>query len=252
MKLKKNTLTAAIIIIGNEILSGRTKDQNLNVISLFLEERGIRVVEARVIPDTHDFISQTVKEMSDKYTYVFTTGGIGPTHDDITPESVSMAFNQKHIIHPEARADMAKHYGDENLNEARLRMATMPEDAELIYNKISFAPGFKIKNVFVMAGIPHIMKAMLESVADYLDNGDKIHSYTIKCHCKESDIAKMLADLQHKYDDHIEIGSYPFKEEEIYGTNLVLRSTNQDELSSAGNDLMTLLKNEHYDPILTS
>ena len=238
MKLKENTLTAGVIIIGNEILSGRTKDQNINTLAVFLEERGIRLVEVRVIPDVHAFIAETVKTLSDKYTYVFTTGGIGPTHDDITAESISMGFDQKHMINKEALSDMEKFYGKENMTEGHLRMATMPKDAELIYNKISIAPGFKLKNVFVLAGIPNVMKAMLESTKPYLETGEKMHAHTIKCYCRESAIYKMLHDLQDKYDDHVEIGSYPFKEgEKDYGTNLVLRSQAPYELEKATDEL---------------
>lgn len=246
MKINLKGLTAGVLIIGDEILSGRTQDVNLQAISQHLEEFGIRVIEVRVIPDERDYIAEAVRTFSEKYKYVFTTGGIGPTHDDITAASVAYAFGLKNIVNEEALKAMTDAYGKDKINSGHVQMASMPEGSELIYNSVSIAPGFKIKNVFVMAGIPNIMRVMLESAGSFLERGPKMQTTTIECFCRESRIAKLLEDLQTKYDEDVEIGSYPFRKDEHLGTNLVLRSTNSEALVKASSELYDALMAEDY------
>jgi molybdenum cofactor synthesis domain-containing protein len=246
MKINLKGLTAGVLIIGDEILSGRTQDVNLQAISKHLEEFGIRVIEARVIPDDRDYIAEAVRDFSAKYKYVFTTGGIGPTHDDITAASISYAFGLKNVVNAEALQTMTDAYGKDRINSGHIQMASMPEGAQLVCNSVSVAPGFKIKNVFVMAGIPHIMKVMLESADSFLERGPRMQSKTIECFCRESLIAKLLESLQNKYEEDVEIGSYPFRQGEELGTNLVLRSTNPDSLTNVSHELFEALMAEGY------
>lgn len=246
MKINLKGLTAGVLIIGDEILSGRTQDVNLQAISQHLEEFGIRVIEARVIPDDKEYIAEAVRHFSNKYTYVFTTGGIGPTHDDITAASVAYAFDLPNIVNAEALKTMTDVLGKDKINSGHVQMASMPEGAELVCNSVSVAPGFKIKNVFVMAGIPHIMKVMLESAGAFLERGPKMQSKTIECFCRESLIVKLLEDLQNKYDEDVEIGSYPFRNDEDLGTNLVLRSTNPESLTNVSDELFEALRTQGY------
>jgi molybdenum cofactor synthesis domain-containing protein len=223
---------ASLIIIGNEILSGRTQDVNLAYLAAELNTIGVTLAEARVIPDVPDTIVDTVNELRVKYDYVFTTGGIGPTHDDITSECIARAFGVEYEINAEAHAILKAHYKEGDLNEARLRMAKMGRGAELVENPISKAPGYRLENVFVMAGVPVIMKGMFQSMKHLLDGGTPTQSRTIGSIIPEGRIAEGLGQVQADYSD-VDVGSYPFYKDGVNGTNLVLRSTNEVQLEAA-------------------
>lgn len=226
--MNNKKITAAIIIIGDEILSGRTIDQNINFTACELIELGIILKEVRVIGDNEKEIITTVNDLRQKYDYIFTSGGIGPTHDDITANSIAKAFNQKLELNLQAQEILFKHYGKENVNAARLKMAYLPKNAKLLNNPISSAPGFNIENVFVMAGIPKIYKAMFESCKSLLNNGEKIFSHEIIINLTESIIALDLTKIQDQYPN-ISIGSYPFDG----GTSLVFRSIDLQKINEA-------------------
>tara|TARA_B100001939_G_scaffold344556_2_gene359205 strand:+ start:4759 stop:5517 length:759 start_codon:yes stop_codon:yes gene_type:complete len=235
--MKNQTIvTAAVILIGDEILSGRTKDANLNHLALWLGERGISLREARVIPDEGDVIVRTVNELRHSFDYVFTTGGIGPTHDDITAEYIARAFGVPFRQNPEAVKIMTDHYGKENLTEARLRMTMMPEGATLIANPVSRAPGFQMENVFVMAGIPVVMQAMLKDIEPRLVGGDKMHTITMHVYEGESFFAQCLTEVNEAFET-VTIGSYPFHRNRTYGASFVLRSAFPDDLAKAAAQL---------------
>tara|TARA_B100001564_G_scaffold358250_1_gene376438 strand:- start:1404 stop:2126 length:723 start_codon:yes stop_codon:yes gene_type:complete len=220
------SLTAALIIIGNEILSGRTQDKNLNFLANELGSMGIQLMEVRVIPDIESTIIDTVNTLRNSFSYVFTTGGIGPTHDDITSASVAKALNMELYRHPEAVERLRGYYAsDDELTDARLKMADVPSGAILIDNPVTSAPGYKVENVFVLAGIPKIMQAMFEACKPYLENGSIVHSKEVSAFVSESQIASRLADIQGRYPE-VEIGSYPFKKDNQYGVSVVLRSQN--------------------------
>lgn len=224
--------TAAILIIGNEILSGRTQDANTQFLCHQLTKIGIDVIEARTIRDEVEKIIETVRELSTAHTYVFTTGGLGATHDDITAACMARAFHRPLTKHPQAVTLLSDFYQD-RLNEARLRMALMPEGAILIDNPISTAPGFQIENVFCLAGVPSIMQAMLETLIPRLNHGAKIYQVTLCCKLTENTIADELAQIQESFPE-VEIGSYPFFQPTgDFGVNLVLRSRNRDDLNQS-------------------
>jgi molybdenum cofactor synthesis domain-containing protein len=225
-------VTACVLIIGNEILSGRTQDENLAFLAKGLNEVGVRLREARVIPDVAETIVSTVNEARQKYDYVFTTGGIGPTHDDITSPCVAEAFGVPLIIHPEARRILESHYPPGALNEARLRMAQVPEGATLLLNPISRAPGFRMGNVFVLPGVPQIMRAIFSELQHGLKGGAKVFSRSVSCALGEGNLAKPLAEIQAQYAD-LEIGSYPYFRRADFGTTLVLRGTDRERLAEA-------------------
>jgi molybdenum cofactor synthesis domain-containing protein len=233
-------VTACLVIIGNEILSGRTQDANLPYLSKGLNGVGIRLREARVIPDVAETIIATVREVRDKFDYVFTTGGIGPTHDDITAESIARAFGVALILHPEARRLLEGHYPPGALNEARLRMAHVPEGAVLLENPVSRAPGFRIGNVFVLPGVPVIMRAMFDSFKHGLVGGPVMLSSTVSCGLPEGVLARDLAALQARYAD-LEIGSYPYFRLGTPGTSLVIRGTDAGRLAGAVAELQALI-----------
>ena len=234
--------TACILIIGNEILSGRTKDVNLGYLAERLTALGIDVAEARVIADDADIIADTVNACRAAHDYVFTTGGIGPTHDDITADSVAQAFGVKNVLNPTAVALLTSAYKDERaLNEARLRMAHAPEGAILIDNPVSKAPGFQIGNVFVMAGVPRIMQAMFEGIVDRLIGGPPMLSRTLSVYLAEGDMATPLSQLQDRYDD-VEMGSYPFYRARKFGCSIVLRSRDQAHLDAAASALDAIMR----------
>ncbi|MFN3232496.1 MAG: competence/damage-inducible protein A [Alphaproteobacteria bacterium] len=225
---KEKTVTACLIIIGNEILSGRTQDANLAYLAKWLnEEAGIQLTETRVILDIEDTIVETVNECRSKFDYVFTTGGIGPTHDDITSPSVAKAFGLEWELHPEAHELLKEYYGPEGLTSARARMAFTPKGAELVENPISKAPGFQVENVFVMAGIPVVMQAMLDSLKHRLTGGKPVRSRSVRVHLPESQIATTLRELQ-EANANSDIGSYPFYHKGKGGTSIVVRSTDED------------------------
>lgn len=234
-------VTACVLIIGNEILSGRTQDSNLAYIAAGLNEVGVTLREARAIPDIAETIIATVNEVRAKYDYVFTTGGIGPTHDDITSESVAHAFGVAWTLHPEAHRIFLDHYKPGELNEARLRMAHTPEGASLIRNAVSRAPGFRIGNVFVMAGIPRVMQAMFDNIKHDLKGGRPMLSRTVSCHLAEGVIAKGLGEIQGRYAD-LEIGSYPFYRRGEFGTSLVLRGREETRLVAATQEVVAMVK----------
>ncbi|GAB4357880.1 MAG: molybdopterin-binding protein [Kiloniellaceae bacterium] len=235
-------VTACLLIIGNEILSGRTQDKNLAFLGQGLNELGIRLMEVRVIPDIEAVIVDTLNDVRRRFDYVFTTGGIGPTHDDITADCVAKAFGLPLIVNPEARAILAAHYaatGGE-LTAARLRMARTPEGATLIENPVSRAPGFQVDNVFVMAGIPAVMQAMFASVKHRLAGGEPLRSRTLAVEMGESFVADGLAALQARFPT-VEIGSYPFSRDGVFGTRLVLRATDEAVLDAAAAALEALI-----------
>jgi molybdenum cofactor synthesis domain-containing protein len=237
-------VSAAIIIIGNEVLSGRTQDSNIRFLAKGLHDVGIRLREVRIIADLETAIIDAIHHLRDRYDYVFTTGGIGPTHDDITSESIAKAFNVPLILDPRAVACLKDYIPPEDLNEARLRMARIPEGADLIDNPVSRAPGFKIGNVYVMAGVPKIMQAMFEGLKPSLIGGQKILTKSITIYCKEGTIASELSDIQKDFKDD-DIGSYPFFDSKNYGTVIVTRSINQSHLDQIGLRLFSLAQTYH-------
>src|SRR5215216_583655 len=221
----QNTVTAAILVIGDEILSGRTKDKNIGYIAEYLTDIGIELREVRVVPDMENEIIDALNAMRRRYTYVFTTGGIGPTHDDITADCVAKAFGVSIDVDPRARALLLTRIAERDLNEARLRMARIPAGAELILNKVSAAPGFRIGNVHVMAGVPSIMQAMLDEVAPTLRTGVKMLSESVRADCREGEIGKAHPEVM--------IGSYPFQDDGRPNTNIVVRARDQAKLAAA-------------------
>ena len=234
-------MKAALIIIGNEILSGRTQDKNLSYLANWLNEIGIQLSEVRVIRDEENIIIDTVNHLRSEYDYVFTTGGIGPTHDDITSLSIARAFGVELEINEKALAILKEYYKDGELTEARMKMTMIPVGAELVDNPVSKAPGFKMDNVFVMAGIPSIMQGMLEGARMFLKGGDVVKSMSIDVFTPESNVAQALTDLQKKYND-VEIGSYPFSKDNRFGTTLVMRSSDEKRLHQCDEELKELMK----------
>ena len=234
-------MKAALIIIGNEILSGRTKDKNLAYLAEWLNEIGIQLYEVRVIRDDENEIIDCVNLLRRKYNYVFTTGGIGPTHDDITTESIAKAFNVELETNPEALKILQSYYKEGELNEARLKMTLLPKGAELVENPVTKAPGFKMENVFVMAGIPSIMQGMLEGAKTFLKIGNKMTSKSIDVFMPESYVAEELSKIQDNYPE-VEIGSYPFNKEGQFGTSLVMRSANLNTLELCASDVTEMAK----------
>jgi molybdenum cofactor synthesis domain-containing protein len=231
--------TAGIIIIGDEILSGRTKDANINWIASELTKLGIRLVEAIVICDDIETIKKTVNTYTKNYTYVFSCGGIGPTHDDITTESVAKAFNQKLEKNQDAMRRLKLHYEGTNIefNEARQKMAIVPTNSILIDNPVSAAPGYRIENLFVFAGVPKIMQGMFHSITHELTGGKKLMSKTVSCNIGEGLIAKDLEIIESKYVS-VKIGSYPYFKPGSFGTSVVLRSENKTELDNASQEVL--------------
>jgi molybdenum cofactor synthesis domain-containing protein len=232
---------AGLIIIGNEILSGRTTDANTPWIAEQLTQRGIYLAEVRIIPDVEQIIIDTVHALREKFDYVFTTGGIGPTHDDITSGSIARAFNLPLVRDQEAFTVLEKYYGLENLTPPRAKMALIPQGAKLIPNPVSAAPGFIVENVYVMAGVPRIMQAMLDHILDEIKAGKPIMSNTIACNLPESKIAEDLMAVQDKYPN-IDIGSYPHYRGGTLGLSLVLRGTDNDSLDQATREVVELVK----------
>tara|TARA_B100001564_G_C20619285_1_gene661501 strand:+ start:442 stop:1191 length:750 start_codon:yes stop_codon:yes gene_type:complete len=239
----KKKVNAAILIIGNEILSGRTQDKNIIFISNWLNTNcGITVNEVRIIPDIEKIIVENVQILSKKFNYLFTTGGIGPTHDDITAQSISKAFKVKYEYHSEAYAILEKYYGKKKFNDGRKKMAKMPRGAKLIYNPSSAAPGFITKNVLSLPGVPSILNSMIENCKRYLVLGSKIHSRTINLYTVESNIAKNLGQIQKKYKKSVDIGSYPFFRLGKIGVAVVTRSSSLTKLKTVNKELMKLVK----------
>ncbi len=223
-------VTGCLIIIGNEILSGRTQDTNLAHLARVLNERGVRMVEARVIPDVTETIVDTVNECRAKFDYVFTTGGIGPTHDDITADCIAEAFGTEIEMHPEVVALIKKREAPPEVMASRLRMARIPKGATLINNPTGGPPGFRLENVFVMAGVPMVMQAMASTFDEStLQGGDPVRSRSIGAYLGEGQVAVRLGEIQKEHPD-VDLGSYPFYRQDGYGTNLVMRGTDEQEL----------------------
>jgi molybdenum cofactor synthesis domain-containing protein len=237
------TYTAALLIVGNEILSGRTTDANLPYIAGRLNALGIRLEEVRVVADIEAEIVDAVNALRARYTYVFTTGGIGPTHDDITADCVAKAFGVPLIENADARRRLQKRYDESGieLNEARLRMARTPEGATLIDNPVSAAPGFQVENVFVMAGVPKIMQAMFESLRDRLVGGEPLLSRSIACRLPEGQLAQGLGEIQARHDG-VDIGSYPSYSSAGFGVAVVLRHTDPAVLDAAAAEVSALIR----------
>ncbi|SFE32999.1 competence/damage-inducible protein A [Roseivivax sediminis] len=226
--------TAAMLVIGDEILSGRTRDANLHHLAQQFTAAGIDLAEARVVADDHDTIVAAVNALRARYDIVVTSGGIGPTHDDITADAIAAAFGADIDVREDARALMAAHYAQtgRELNEARLRMARIPDGAELIENEVSAAPGFILGNVYVMAGVPSVFNAMLARVLPTLNTGTPLLSASVRVERAEGDIAGPLRDLAKEYGD-LAFGSYPFRDGDVYGANVVVRGTDKARIDSA-------------------
>lgn len=222
--------TAGLVVIGDEILSGRTHDKNIAQVASWLQVQGIRLSEVRIVPDVIERIVEAVNALREGYDYLFTTGGIGPTHDDITVDAVSQALGVPVIIHPEARAILEKYYADKGgLTEGRLRMARVPDGAELIPNRMSGAPGIRIGNVHLMAGVPHITAGMLDALTGSLEGGAPLISETVGGFIPESEVSILLRDVENAYEN-CQIGSYPFFRDGRVGSNFVVRSTDRADL----------------------
>ena len=239
----KKKVNAAILIIGNEILSGRTQDKNIAFISSWLNTKcGISVKEVRIIPDIEKTIIENVLLLSKKFNYLFTTGGIGPTHDDITAQSISKAFKVKYEFHQEAYGILEKYYGKKKFNDGRKKMAKMPRGAKLIYNPSSAAPGFITKNVLSLPGVPSILNSMIENCKKYLSKGARTYSKTINLFTVESNIANEIGRIQNKFKRFVNIGSYPFFRLGKIGVSLVLRSTSKIYLKKVEKEIKNFIK----------
>jgi len=240
--MSKNTkYNAAILIIGNEILSGRTKDTNTSTLATWLNSIGVNVAEVRVVPDLEDIIVNTLNTLRKTYDYVFTTGGIGPTHDDITAKSVSKAFGLKYEIHKEAFKILESYYKVGEFNEGRQKMVWMPENANLILNPTSGAPGFSVENIFCLPGVPSILKSMLGALKNNIVGGKPILSHTISLRTVESEIASSLTEVQNK-NKEVEIGSYPFFQAGKLGVSIVIRSENQSEIDNCSSQILKFVE----------
>jgi len=244
--------TAALAVIGDEILSGRTQDKNVAQLATWLNDQGIRLAEVRVIPDNMAKIGETVNMLRRAHDYVFTTGGIGPTHDDITVDAIAAAFGVPVIVHPEARRMLEDYYRNRPdgivLTEARLRMARVPEGAELLPNPSSGAPGVKMGNVYILAGVPHIAAAMLEALTGKLEGGRPVVSVTIGARAPESDVAELLRETEQAHPG-VAIGSYPFFKDGQYGANFVVRSDDGGLARSTADELAQRLAEAGFEPV---
>ncbi len=240
-------VTAGLVIIGNEILSGRTRDAVLAHMAIRLNEWGVQMREVRVVPDDMEAIAGAVNALRGQYNYVFTTGGIGPTHDDITADAIAAAFGVPLEQNAEAVALLETQYGGD-LNEARLRMARVPRGGRLVENPVSMAPGFEIENVFVLAGVPVIMRAMLESVRHRISGAEPVQSRTVKVFRRESDLAAGLEAIQARYGQ-VDIGSYPFFRNQRVGANLVLRSPDTRALDAAASEVRDMIRDLGEEPV---
>ena len=240
--MTKNTkVNAAILIIGNEILSGRTQDTNTSTLANWLNSIGVKVNEVRVVPDIEKKIIDNLNDLKTENDYVFTTGGIGPTHDDITAQSVAKAFDLKYEIHKEAFKILEAYYKPGEFNEGRQKMVWMPENAELILNPTSGAPGFSVKNVFCLPGVPSILKSMLGGLKNRIVGGQPILSHTISLRTVESEIASSLTKVQDK-NKEVEIGSYPFFHAGKLGVSIVLRSEDQSKIDICNSQILEFIK----------
>ena len=242
----KKEITAGIIIIGNEVLSGRTKDINTSTLAKWLNSLGIEVKEVRIIPDIETKIIETVNHLRKKFDYIFTTGGIGPTHDDITAESISKAFDLKYDFHKDAYSILEKYYKPGEFNDGRQKMAKMPTSAKLILNPTSGAPGFYIENVFCLPGVPSILQSMIGGLNNVLIGGDPILNLTISLKTVESEIAKSITEIQNN-NNEVEIGSYPFFRAGKLGVSIVLRSSNKKKLDACNSEILEFVKSKEIE-----
>ena len=250
MSNSERVWTAALVVIGDEILSGRTPDKNVAQLALWLNDHGIRLAEVRIVPDDAERIGDAVNALRAVHDYLFTTGGIGPTHDDITVDAIAAAFGVPVVVHPEARRILDDYYRDRpgGLTEARLRMARAPEGAELIPNPTSGAPGVRMGNVYILAGVPHIAASMLEALTGRLEGGRPVVSVTIGARAPESDVADLLRETE---ADHpgVAIGSYPFFKDGRYGANFVIRSADGELARTTGEVLSQRLREAGFEPV---
>lgn len=244
------TWTAALLVIGDEILSGRTQDKNVAQVAVWLNEQGIRLAEVRVVPDDVERIGAALNALRASHDYLFTTGGIGPTHDDITVDAVAAAFGVAVVIDPRARKILEDYYRDRplGLTEARLRMARVPEGAELLENPSSGAPGIRMANVYILAGVPSIAASMLEALSGKLEGGRPVMSVTVGARAAESDVADLLRETEAAHPG-VAIGSYPFFKDGGYGANFVIRSEDGELARATGADLAQRLRGAGYDPV---
>ena len=247
----KKEIIAGIIIIGNEILSGRTQDINTKTISLWLNTIGIKVTEVKIIPDIEKTIIDTVNEFKKRFNYVFTSGGIGPTHDDITAQSVSKAFSIEYGPHKEAMKILENYYQPGEFSEGRQKMAWMPISAKLIYNPSSGAPGFNVENVYCLPGVPSILKSMIGGITNDLVGGDPIISHTLSLRTVESEIAKSLSNVQDNNKD-VDIGSYPFFKAGKLGVSIVLRSPEQKKIDKCNSEILKFVKEKNIELVENS
>jgi molybdenum cofactor synthesis domain-containing protein len=247
---EQKTWTAALVVIGDEILSGRTQDRNVAQLATWLNDQGIRLGEVRIVPDDQGRIVETVNALRSSHDYLFTTGGIGPTHDDITVDAIAAAFEVPVVVHPEARAILEDYYRGRpgGLNDARLRMARVPEGAELLPNPSSGAPGVKIGNVYILAGVPHIAASMLEALTGRLEGGRPVVSVTLGARAAESEVADLLRETEAAHPG-VAIGSYPFFKDGRYGANFVIRSEDGELARECGDQLAAGLREAGYEPV---
>jgi molybdenum cofactor synthesis domain-containing protein len=244
------TWTAARVVIGDEIRSGRTQDRNVAQLATWLNDQGVRLVEVRVVPDDMDRIGEAVNALRTRHDYLFTTGGIGPTHDDITVDAIAAALGVPVIVHPEARAILEAYYRGRpgGLTDARLRMARTPEGAELLDNRYSGAPGIRVGNIYILAGVPAIAASMIESLAGKLEGGRPVVSVTIGARAAESDVADLLRETEAAHPG-VAIGSYPFFRDGGHGANFVIRSEDGDLARATGQELAQRLRAAGYEPV---
>lgn len=235
-------VTAALILIGNELLSGRVADENMHYIANSLVDAGITLVEVRVIPDDCDLIVRTVRELKAQVNYVFTTGGIGPTHDDITAECIARAFNQSLVQDPETADVLRKYFHEKGVepNPERMRMANMPQGAQPLPHSHSPVPGFRMDNVYVLAGVPGAMRSMLDATIPGLKKGRRVHSISVRCDLQEGALAKGLAQIQRQYKD-VDIGSYPLSREYNHNVTLVARGVDRESIEKVARDIVALI-----------
>jgi molybdenum cofactor synthesis domain-containing protein len=242
--------TAALVVIGDEILSGRTQDKNVGQLATWLNDHGIRLAEVRIVPDDSGRIGEAVNALRASHDYLFTTGGIGPTHDDITVDAIAAAFGVPVIVHPEARRILEDYYRDRpgGLTEARMRMARTPEGAELLKNPSSGAPGIRMDNVYILAGVPGIAASMLEALTGKLEGGRPVVSVTVGARAPESDVADLLRETEEAHPG-VAIGSYPFFRDGRYGSNFVIRSEDGDLARRTGDKLAERLREAGFEPV---
>ena len=241
--------TAALLVIGDEILSGRTQDRNIAQVATWLNVQGIRLAEVRVVPDVEDRIAEAVNALRPAIDYLFTTGGIGPTHDDITVDSIAKALGVGVVVHPEARAILEHYYADKGgVTEARMRMARVPEGAELIRNFLSGAPGIRLGNIFILAGVPHICAGMLDALTGTLEGGRPLISVTVGAWAAESEVADLLRRAE-QANEGVAIGSYPFFKQGRVGANFVVRSEEEQLARRVAIELENALTSAGYEPV---